>query len=95
MTELAECISKSVLANPKGKYLVLAKAEPYAEPFFGRNDQWQYADLYALNHWGWVRNYYGRYYGLHRDRAIQTRNYLAKSIKEMNRWMISPLAGGI
>ena len=95
VTELADCISKSVLANPKGKCLVLAKATPYAEPFFGRNDQWERADLCAINSGGWVRNYYGRYYGLHRDRAIQTRNYLAKSIREMNRWIFFPMEDGL
>ena len=81
VTELSECLRKSVVTDTKGKFLVLAKAT-FAEPFFGINGRWEQADMRAISNGILVRDYYGRYYGLWRERAIETRDYVIQAVRE-------------
>ena len=98
VTQIHACIRKQVLAGDvKDKYLFLAKAT-FAEPFFGVDERWQREDLYAIGGAGavsWVRDYYGRYFGLRRERAIETRNYLMKTIRDSVDVTVGSLKDGV
>ena len=97
VAELNKCIRKGVLTDTAGKYLVLAKTT-FAEPFFGLNERYLREDLYSIGSGrdaGWVRDWYGRYYGLDCERAHETRNHLALVIRESTDGTFGYLTDGL
>jgi hypothetical protein len=90
VTVLYDCIRTNVLADVAGKHLLLAKMT-YAEPLFGRGEEYRVEDVCSMKASGWVRDYYGRYYGRDKTRAIESRNYVITRMADA----LPKLTGGV
>ena len=95
VTELYDCLKNRLLKDPAGKCLVLVKADPFNEPFFGRNDRHEGEDLRAISNHCRVRDYYGRYYGLDRERTIATRDALIGGILAGMKYLAPMMTDGL
>jgi hypothetical protein len=77
---LYRCIRGGPLERPAGKYLLLGKPAPVAEPFGGIDGSWRQADWLSYTQGERVRGHYGRYFGQYPGRAAETRRALSQAL---------------
>ena len=75
-----EVIRQGPLKQTAGKYLLLGKPKPFAEPFCGIDGSWEQADWLSYTQGETVRGHYSRYFGCFPGRAAETRKVLAKAL---------------
>src|SRR5262249_54097375 len=80
VVQLYEVIRQGPLKQTGGKYLLLGKPKPFAEPFCGIDGSWEQADWLSYTQGETVRGHYSRYFGCVPGRAAETRKVLAKAL---------------
>src|SRR5262245_44688472 len=80
VVQLYEVIRHGPLKQSAGKYLLLGKPKPFAEPFCGIDGSWEHNDWLSYTQGETVRGHYSRYFGRNPGRAAETKTMLAKAL---------------
>jgi hypothetical protein len=80
VVEVSEVLRQGPLKNVAGKYLLLGKPNPFAEPFRGIDGQYDHADWLAYTQGETVRGHFARYYGRNPGRMRETKRALSHAL---------------